>query len=443
MKNGIQIVYVAFFSFIALASSSNSEQSEIRITEFDCNSITWQATTGKHYSVEWLSRLDNTNEWQTGWHNQTALLATSSTLTASLPCFYRIRESDSPYLASPLLEETFRRQSDIELQSATNWWHAIETLNGFSQWYSNAVVTLNSECAVTSLADYGQVSYVMLGSSTNTMILVSHGGLMGYDNAYILTNLMSEGYSILCPSRPGYPGTPLSTGTNDTFELAADMMEALLDSLGITNRVFVFGTSAGGPTALQFAMRHGERVRGLLLFDAVSMPYAADLADEDNFLVPLLVPENYQDAKSYKLLDATLRNPEAIMRSWFELVVVTNEQTRAELAATYAKDAASVARLNQFTRSITPISQRYSGSINDTIIMAQLPNYNLNQITNPVFVAHSLYDGDVNIENAYNVISNVSGFVSSYFFYGGGHLYFLGDEWANITAHAREFMQRY
>jgi pimeloyl-ACP methyl ester carboxylesterase len=438
-----QLFYVfPLTAWVALTLLLRAGQTDCTITGFDRNTITWQAQSGMYYNVEWAADLDGDTNWNAGWYNQSALLATSSTLSAFVPAFYRIEETASPYLDSVLLEDTFRRQSDIEMTCSTNWWHAIETLNSFKTWYSNSVATLTSSCSVVTVPDFGEVSYIMLGDTNNPIILVSHGGLMGYDNAYILTNLMAGGYSILCPSRPGYPGTPLLPGTNDSFELAADMLDALLDTLSLTNRVFIFGTSAGGPTALQFAMRHQDRVRGALLFDAVSMAYSADLAHPDNFLAPLLVPTDYQDPKSYKVVDATQRNPEAIMRSWFELVVLTNDAARAELAATYARDPGSVERLLQFTRAITPISQRYAGTVNDIAIMENLPVYSLNTITTPVFVSHSLYDGDVHVENAYNVISNVSGSVTSFFFHGGGHLFFLGDDWTNITHHARQFMDQ-
>ncbi|NCD32227.1 MAG: alpha/beta hydrolase [Spartobacteria bacterium] len=431
---------VGLLLLVTASSAHAAELPECSITAFNRNSLTWQTQTGLYYNIEWATALGDDTDWNADWYNQSALLAASNAMTVSIPAFYRIKETTTPYLSSELLEKTFQRQSDIEMHCSTNWWHAIESLASFKTWYTQSTATVASGCRVIDVPRFGEVGYVMLGSTTNPLILVSHGGLMGYDNAYLLTNLMQGGYSILCPSRPGYPGTPLMPGTNDTFEMAADMFAKLLDTLSLTNRVFIFGTSAGGPTALQFAIRHQERVRGVLLFDAVSLPYTADLAYDDNFLAPLLVPETYQNPRSYKLVDATRRNPEAIMRAWFELVVLTNEQVRAELAATFAQDRGSVERLLQFTSGITPISQRYTGTVNDITIMGSLPDYPLHSITSPVFVSHSLYDGDVHIDNAYNVISNVSGSVTSFFFHGGGHLFFLGDDWTNITHHARAFM---
>ncbi|MBN2809377.1 MAG: alpha/beta hydrolase, partial [Deltaproteobacteria bacterium] len=341
---------------------------------------------------------------------------------------------------TPAAEDLLQRQTDLELQSSLNWWNVIASQENYQNWHSQALNDLEAECEVVDLPGFGQVSYAWLGDRHQPVILVSHGGLMGYDNAFMLTDLMAGGFSLLCPSRPGYPGTPLQSGINDSFELAADMLAALSDYLHI-DKVFIFGTSAGGPTALQFALRHQDRVQGVLLFDAVSLNYRADMDYPDNFVVPLLVPQDFQDPKSYKLVEATSRYPEAILRNWFELVVIADPTARERLAADIAADPASIERLLLFTRTITPASARYNGTINDSVIMATLPNYPLEEISVPVFVSHSLYDGDVHIEHGRNVIDRVSGPVSEYMFYGGGHLFFLGPQWSEITLRATEFMK--
>ena len=67
--------------------------------------------------------------------------------------------------------------------------------------------------------------------------------------------------------RPGYLGTPL--GGNGSSEAQADVAAALLDALEV-ERVAVVGISAGGPGAIQFAARHPERTRALVLLSAVS-----------------------------------------------------------------------------------------------------------------------------------------------------------------------------
>ena len=68
-------------------------------------------------------------------------------------------------------------------------------------------------------------------------------------------------------SRPGYLRTPLEIGRTPPEQ--ADCYVALLDCLGVAEAV-VLGLSGGGPSALQFALRHPGRCRGLVLVSAVT-----------------------------------------------------------------------------------------------------------------------------------------------------------------------------
>lgn len=88
----------------------------------------------------------------------------------------------------------------------------------------------------------------------------------GYDQGLILGRAIDPpGYRILAPSRPGYLGTPLTTGRTPTEQ--ADACAALLDALSI-DRVDIAAVSGGGPCAIEFAVRHPARCRSLVLISA-------------------------------------------------------------------------------------------------------------------------------------------------------------------------------
>ena len=72
---------------------------------------------------------------------------------------------------------------------------------------------------------------------------------------------LQQGFQLIIPSRPGYGRTPSSTGR--TAETFADALVSLLDHLQL-DQVIIVGISAGGPTALQLAGRHPERVSKVL-----------------------------------------------------------------------------------------------------------------------------------------------------------------------------------
>jgi len=102
----------------------------------------------------------------------------------------------------------------------------------------------------------GLIEFTRVG--IGPIILQFHGGATGYDQTLALSwDVQQAGFTVLTPSRPGYVRTPLTTGA--TPELAADAVASLPEVLGI-DKVCVMGTSGGGPTALQFALRHPERV---------------------------------------------------------------------------------------------------------------------------------------------------------------------------------------
>jgi len=65
----------------------------------------------------------------------------------------------------------------------------------------------------------------------------------GYDQSLILAQTIgTAGYRYIAMSRPGYLGTPISSGKSP--EQQGDLIAALLDSLGIV-RACVIAVSAG------------------------------------------------------------------------------------------------------------------------------------------------------------------------------------------------------
>lgn len=114
----------------------------------------------------------------------------------------------------------------------------------------------------------GPVEYTDFGSGP--AILSLHGAMGGHDQGQILIrSLGAPGYRYLAVSRPGYLGTPLSAGATPAAQ--ANLYAELLDELGIQQAI-VMAISGGGPSALEFAIRHPDRCRGLVLVSICSAP---------------------------------------------------------------------------------------------------------------------------------------------------------------------------
>lgn len=112
----------------------------------------------------------------------------------------------------------------------------------------------------------GPVEYSELGAGETVLVL--HGRPGGYDQGRFLARRLGEDLAHwVAVSRPGYLRTPLDVGRTPAEQ--ADAFAALLDALGI-GRAVVLGLSGGGPSALQFALRHSSRCRGLILVSAIT-----------------------------------------------------------------------------------------------------------------------------------------------------------------------------
>lgn len=108
---------------------------------------------------------------------------------------------------------------------------------------------------------YGTLSYIDEGEGE--VILSCHGICGGYDQAYDTLAGKEDSYRILAPSRFGYPGSDMPK--EPTIEKQVEAFVELLDELHI-DKTYVLATSAGGTTAIQFALMYPERTKGLILY---------------------------------------------------------------------------------------------------------------------------------------------------------------------------------
>jgi pimeloyl-ACP methyl ester carboxylesterase len=115
-------------------------------------------------------------------------------------------------------------------------------------WRTDRLETLAARSHIVDTAA-GPVQYSIQGEE-GPVILFLHGTPGGFDHNPFFTAESFPGFRQLTPSRPGYLGTPLTTGA--TPEQQARAYAALLDTLGI-DRVVVLGASGGGPSSVYFA----------------------------------------------------------------------------------------------------------------------------------------------------------------------------------------------
>jgi pimeloyl-ACP methyl ester carboxylesterase len=199
----------------------------------------------------------------------------------------------------------------------------------------------------------------------------------GYDQGLLLARTIGEpGYRVVAVSRPGYLGTPLTAGRGP--EEQADLCADLLDALGV-RRAVLLAVSGGGPSALQFALRHRERCWGLVLVSTCGGKLETPVPLAFHLLTwlarwPWVVA---------RMRRRTARDPErAARRSILDPVVRARTLRDPE-----AGPLLTALLLSPFDR----MPRRLPGTAND-IRVTRTTTYPLEQIAVPVLVVHGTGD---------------------------------------------------
>jgi len=199
-------------------------------------------------------------------------------------------------------------------------------------------------------------------------MLIVHGAEGGFDQGIDMTSAMAgRGYRLIVPSRFGYlrstmPGNP-------TTAMQADAYVQLLDHLGI-DKVVVVGISAGAWSSMQFAIRHPDRCRALvLLVPANYLP--AGTAIHGGAVVSAMVHSNFVAWALLKLMP--------IMPGG-----MTRMMLGTDSAVVRAADPSEKARVQQVLDHLLPVSQRIAGMNFDIKTAATHEPYSIEKIACPV-----------------------------------------------------------
>ncbi len=308
----------------------------------------------------------------------------------------------------------------------------------YKSWRRNLVTRLKAGSTMIETA-VGPVEYAKMGKGP--VILICHGGASGYDNIHMYEGLVDEGFTLICPSRPGYLRTPLEDGRS--FEKQADMLAAFLDAVGIKEKVTVVTVSLGGATALQFALRHQDRLKALVMQDAVSMKYGACKKATSSFLGKIFLSGwalymrdylNWVEYISAKYWPAVMFEEFLQVESFYD-----NEKCR-EVARRLMKQPREREKLLSFIDMTSPMSLRMKGCDSEMEFAAKIPRLPLENIKVPVLVTHCIYDRDVPLEHGKFVADTVSN-GELYAFDGPGHLFFFGENAPKVRAKLIEFLK--
>jgi pimeloyl-ACP methyl ester carboxylesterase len=268
----------------------------------------------------------------------------------------------------------------------------------YARYQYHVTEQLNAGSRVVHTA-HGPVEYGV--TDEGPVVMFIHGALGGYDQPLALARMIA-GFTKLAPSRPGHLRTPLSTGRSPVEQ--ADAYAALLDVLEI-ERVAVVGGSGGGPSALQFALRHPDRCWALGMVSALCLrPSPATM--RRYYFWARIAPFDFLVWALDKVMVESLLRADGVTR-----------ETRRRLAT----EPETMDILN-YVLKIYPTHSRAAGLLNDLVEAARaLPVPGLERITLPTLVIHGTADAVVPYANAIHVAGRIPG-ATLVPIEGGGHM---------------------
>lgn len=258
-------------------------------------------------------------------------------------------------------------------------------------------------------------------------LLVIHGSGGGHDQGMAFAQALTPyGLRVIAMSRFGYLRTPRPADASP--EAQAEAHVCLLDALGIA-RAAVVGISAGGPSALQLAVRHPQRVSALVL--------VVPLAHKPTAVADAAPPvSDGKDAWLLRLLGSDFLY-------WTALQLAPDQVLRHVLATPpqqfYAASAAERARVTALAERVLPVSARADGLRDDTRLGKRLGPYPLESMRAPTLVISARDDGFGTYASAQYTASRIPGarFIG---YERGGHLLLGHDD--EVRAAIVELVQR-
>ncbi|MBC34415.1 MAG: hypothetical protein CL663_00010 [Bacteroidetes bacterium] len=284
----------------------------------------------------------------------------------------------------------------------------------------------------------GDIEYLSLGEGP--VMLFSHMGGSGYDNAFLFEDLTDKGFRIICPSRPGYLRTPLVDGADFVYQ--ADLFAALLEKLKIKEKVFVMAYSSGGPAAIEFAIRYPHQTRGLILHSAITNKFPSDKDMQDNArLLSVMISDIWQDLLCWGYSISSNVFPQRMVGELLERGSTFDRQSCKIISGELVEDKKTEMLLQKFEASTVPLSRRTDGLENDLKWAADF-NPQLSKLNVPVFISHSKIDKIVHYSHYdYFIKRNTN---SEMWLYDGyGHSIFLGPDWNTLIDKTAKFINKH
>lgn len=250
--------------------------------------------------------------------------------------------------------------------------------------YYNKLEELDSKIIET---DYGPTQYAELGNGYP--LLIVHGIFGGFDQGLITArDYFREGFRTIVPSRFGYLKTSMPEDAMPSDQ--ADAFASLLDSLDI-KKTAVMATSAGGTSAIQFALRHPERVSAMVLISS-NAPGETEAGLPPKSIAKIFFRSNYIFWLLSTYFSSSLQGIMGVPKGF-------------EMTPEYE------IRVTEMMGTVLPVNPRSEGAIYDMFISNSDINsgYPIQKIDVPVLIVNALDDPLTLYKNAAAMAKEIPG----------------------------------
>lgn len=263
----------------------------------------------------------------------------------------------------------------------------------------------------------GEIEYAVRGEGVPVLLLHGAGG--GFDQGLWSGKVtLGDGYRLVSVSRYGFLRSPIPDGAS--VKTQAALYRDLLDYLRI-ERAIVIGSSAGGPSATQFANDYPERCSALILLSAVSLARAP--GDKDPFyvnIIHLIQQSDYVYWLFTRFLQPVFLSLLGIPSGVYEGFTPGQRELSQEMLDI-----------------MHPMTPRHKGTINDGE-MLELGIASTGNIASPTLIIHARDDALVSFTHAESAHRRIAG-SKLMAFDTGGHA--MLSQMEGVRKHVSEFLR--